>query len=169
VGSRWAWGPARGPGCALARPADATPPPSGSQAAARQSGHRGSSAPTPFTQQVGSDVAVFGVFTKWYGQNEYAFRAAREAGARLMLHVSTQDGYGTRELITPRGIARGEGDRYLLSLNRRIAEAAEPVYVRLLAEMNQANNGYSAFDRNGRSRGASHSTAAFRSAGAAPR
>jgi hypothetical protein len=86
-----------------------------------------------------------------------------------MLHVSTQDGYGTRELITPRGIARGEGDRYLLSLNRRIAEAAEPVYVRLLAEMNQANNGYSAFDRNGRSRGASHSTAAFRSAGAAPR
>jgi hypothetical protein len=33
------------------------------------------------------------VFTKWYGQNEYAFRAAREAGARLMLHVSTQDGY----------------------------------------------------------------------------
>ena len=71
-----------------------------------------------------------------------------------MLHVSTQDGYGTRELITPRGIARGEGDRYLLSLNRRIAEAGEPVYVRLLAEMNQANNGYSAFDRNGRSRGA---------------
>jgi hypothetical protein len=81
-----------------------------------------------------------------------------------MLHVSTQDGYGTRELITPRGIARGEGDRYLLSLNRRIAEAAEPVYVRLLAEMNQANNGYSAFDRNGRSRGPAHSTKAFRAA-----
>ena len=115
-------------------------------------------------EQVGSEVAVFGVFTKWYGQNEYAFRAARQAGARLMLHVSTQDGYGTRELITPRGIARGEGDRYLLSLNRRIAEAGEPVYVRLLAEMNQANNGYSAFDRSGRSRGPTHSTRAFRSA-----
>ena len=36
--------------------------------------------------------------------------------------------------------------------------------MRLLAEMNQANNGYSAFDRNGRSRGPSHSTAAFRNA-----
>ena len=144
---------------APARAGTFTPPPG-----KVYTGLSGSTAPTPFTQQVGSDVAVFGVFTKWYGQNEYAFRAADEAGARLMLHVSTQDGYGTRELITPRGIARGEGDRYLLSLNRRIAEAGEPVYVRLLAEMNQANNGYSAFDRNGRSRGASHSTAAFRRA-----
>ncbi len=127
-------------------------------------GLSGSTSANPFVGQVGSDVAVFGVFTKWYGSNEYAFAAAHQAGARLMLHVSTQDGYGTRELITPLGIARGEGDRYLRSLNRRIAEAGEPVYVRLLAEMNQANNGYSAFDRNGRSRGPAHSTKAFRSA-----
>jgi len=124
----------------------------------------GSTSAELFTRQVGGDVAVFGVFTKWYGQNEYAFRAARQAGARLMLHVSTQDGYGTRELITPLGIARGEGDRYLVSLNRRIAAEGTPVYVRLLAEMNQANNGYSAFDRSGRSRGPSHSTRAFRNA-----
>jgi hypothetical protein len=40
----------------------------------------------------------------------------------------------------------------------------EPAYARLLAEMNQANNGYSAFDRNGRSRGPAHSTKAFRAA-----
>src|SRR4051812_45052810 len=70
----------------------------------------------PYRGQVGKDVAVFGVFTKWYGANDYAFRAAHDAGARLMLHISTQDGYGTRERITPRGIARGEGDRYLVSL-----------------------------------------------------
>ena len=127
-------------------------------------GLSGGTSAQPYAGQVGKDVAVFGVFTKWYGHNEYAFAAARRAGARLMLHVSTQDGYGTRELITPLGIARGKGDRYLLSLNRRIAEAGEPVYVRLLAEMNQANNGYSAFDRSGRSRGPSHSTAAFRAA-----
>src|SRR3954452_20600515 len=127
-------------------------------------GLSGSTSTSPFTQQVGKDVAVFGVFTKWYGQNEYAFRAAHRAGARLMLHISTQDDYGTRELITPLGIARGEGDRFLLSLNRRIAQEGAPVYVRLLAEMNQTNNGYSAFDRNGRSRGPSHSTKAFRNA-----
>ena len=40
-------------------------------------GLSGSTSARPFTQQVGSDVAVFGVFTKWYGHNEYAFRAAR--------------------------------------------------------------------------------------------
>ena len=33
--------------------------------------------------------------------------------------------------------------RYLVNLNRRIAEHGEPTYVRLMAEMNQANNGYS--------------------------
>ena len=44
------------------------------------------------------------------------------------------------------------------------ARTANPVYIRLLAEMNQANNGYCAFDRNGRSRGPSHSTTAFRNA-----
>ena len=40
-----------------------------------------------------------------------------------MLHISTQDGYGVPEVISPRGIARGQGDRYLLALNRRIDEA----------------------------------------------
>src|SRR3954451_15038438 len=127
-------------------------------------GMSGSTSASLFTRQVGKDVAVFGVFTKWYGANEYAFRAARQAGARLMLHVSTQDGYGTRELITPLGIARGEGDRYLLSLNRRIADEGAPVYVRLPPEKTQTNNGSSAFARSGRPRGPSHSTKAFRGA-----
>ena len=81
-----------------------------------------------------------------------------------MLHISTQDGYGTREVVTPRGIARGDGDRYLVGLNRRIAEHGQPTYIRLMAEMNQANNGYAAFDRSGRPRGPSHSTAAFKQA-----
>src|SRR4051794_41871397 len=81
-----------------------------------------------------------------------------------MPHISTQDGYGTPERVTPRGIARGQGDGYLLRLNRRLGEEENPVYIRLLAEMNQTNNGYSAFDRNGRWRGPSHSTKAFRAA-----
>jgi hypothetical protein len=96
----------------------------------------------PYSGQVGKDVAVMGVFVQWDGGFDYAFRAADAAGARLMLHISTQDGYGTAERITPRGIARGQGDDYLLRIN----------------------NGYSAFDRSGRSRGPSHSTKAFRAA-----
>jgi hypothetical protein len=117
-----------------------------------------------FERQTGNHPAVFGFFTKFSGANEFIFRGAEQAGSRLMLHISTQDGYGTREIVTPRGIARGEGDRYLVNLNRRIAEHGQPTYIRLMAEMNQANNGYSAFDRSGRSRGPAHSTAAFKQA-----
>jgi hypothetical protein len=118
----------------------------------------------PYSGEVGKDIAVMGVFVQWDGGFDYAFRAADAAGARLMLHISTQDGYGTPERVTPRGIARGQGDAYLLRLNRRLGEEENPVYIRFLAEMNQTNNGYSAFDRNGRSRGPSHSTKAFRAA-----
>jgi hypothetical protein len=117
-----------------------------------------------FQRQTGNHPAVFGFFTKFGGANEFIFRGAEQAGSRLMLHISTQDGYGTREVVTPRGIAQGEGDRYLVGLNRRIAESGRPAYIRLMAEMNQANNGYSAFDRSGRPRGPAHSTAQFRQA-----
>jgi hypothetical protein len=68
------------------------------------------------------------------------------------------------EVISPRGIARGQGDAYLLTINRRIAEEGKPVYIRLMAEMNQTNNAYSAFNANGSSRGASHSTTQFKAA-----
>ena len=64
--------------------------------------------------------------SQWDGGFDYAFRAADAAGARLMLHISTQDGYGTPERVTPRGIARGQGDAYLLRLNRRLGEEANP-------------------------------------------
>ena len=117
-----------------------------------------------FERQTGNHPAVFGFFTKFYGSNEFIFRAAEHASSRLMLHISTQDGYGTREIVTPRGIARGEVDRYLVNLNRRIAEYGQPTYIRLMAEMNQANNGYAAFDKSGRSRGPAHTTAQFKQA-----
>src|SRR3954470_11529660 len=127
-------------------------------------GLSGSQSTSPFAAQVGKRPAVFGFFTYWNSPNEYTFRAAKAAGARLMLHISTSHGYGEPERVTPRGIARGRGDPYLLSLNRRIAAAGEPVYIRLMAEMNQTNNGYCAFNRDGSSRGPGHSTKVFRAA-----
>jgi hypothetical protein len=81
-----------------------------------------------------------------------------------MLHISTAQGYGAPEQITPQGIAQGHGDGYLLSLSERIAQRGEPVYIRLLPEMNQANNAYCAFNNDGSSRGPSHSTKSFRNA-----
>jgi hypothetical protein len=149
-------------GLALAAPAAADPllPPAGKVF----SGMTGGQSVSLFERQTGNHPQVFGFFTKFYGANEFIFRGAERAGSRLMLHISTQDGYGTREVVTPRGIAQGDGDRYLVKLNRRIARYGHPTYVRLMAEMNQANNGYSAFDRGGRPRGPSHSAAAYKQA-----
>jgi hypothetical protein len=127
-------------------------------------GVTGSKSIAQFKSQVGKHPSVFGFFTRWNGPVEYIYDSAERAGSRLTLHISTQDGYGTPEAVTPRGIANGAGDGYLLKTNQRIAEYGKPTYVRFLAEMNQANNGYSAYNRDGSSRGPSHSTGAFKQA-----
>ncbi len=127
-------------------------------------GVTGSKSVSQFKRQVGKHPSVFGFFTKFGGPAEYIYDSVERSGSRLMLHISTQDGYGTPEAVTPRGIATGAGDAYLIRTNRRIAEYGEPTYVRFLAEMNQTNNGYSAYNRNGTARGPSHSTSAFKQA-----
>jgi hypothetical protein len=127
-------------------------------------GVTGSKSVSNFKQQVGKQPSVFGFFHKWGGPTGYIYDSVQRSGSRLMLHISTQDGYGTKEAITPREIAQGKGDRYLIRTNREIAAYGQPTYVRFLAEMNQTNNGYCAYNRNGTSRGPSHSTKAFKAA-----
>ncbi len=117
-----------------------------------------------FSGEVGKHPAVDGVFVTWGRSFQSAFGQARANHARLMLHISTAQGYGSPEQITPLAIANGRGDGYLLSLGEEIARSHQPVYIRLLPEMNQANNAYCAFNSDGSSRGASHSTASFRQA-----
>src|SRR3954453_219542 len=128
------------------------------------SGLSGSTSTASFSSQVGKRPAVFGFFTQWWGNNQFIFDSARASHSRLMLHISTNHGYGEPEKVTPLGIARGVGDSYLLSLNRKIADYGEPVYIRLMAEMNQTNNAYCAFNRNGSPRNAAHRTKAFKNA-----
>lgn len=117
-----------------------------------------------FEGQVGKHPAVDGVFVTWGRTLGSAFGQARANHARLMLHISTTQGYGAPEQITPRGVAQGQGDGYLLQLDQAIALSAQPVYTRLFPEMDQANNAYCAFNNDGSSRGASHSPASFRQA-----
>lgn len=117
-----------------------------------------------FAAETGSDPGAIGFFTKWYGSWEYIFSAAERADATLVLHLTTTSGQGAREAHTPLALSRGDGDGYLVRLNRRIDEYGKPVYVRLLAEMNQADNSYAAYDHSGRFRGRAHSTTAFRQA-----
>jgi hypothetical protein len=124
-------------------------------------GLSGSTSTQPFQGQVGSEPGVFGVFVKWGSLGDYVFDSAESAGARLMIHISTSEGQNMPEVISPGAIARGDGDAYLLRMNRRLTGWGQPAYVRLLAEMNQVNNPYAGFDRNGRSRGKSHSPQTF--------
>ena len=122
--------------------------------------------PAAFQQQVGKHVAVFGFFGSWGGEFASLLTYGRSLHARLLLHLSTDVGYGSGagQEISPAGIATGHSDDYLVRLCEELATSGAPVYLALLPEMNQANNAYSAFNANGSSRGASNSTAAFRQA-----
>ena len=80
-------------------------------------------------------------------------------GSSAMLSLSTK---GTR--LTPRDLARGGGDGFLIRLNALLADHGEVVYVRPLSEMNNGNNPYSAYDLSGRSRGPAYATGQFKRA-----
>jgi hypothetical protein len=119
---------------------------------------------TGYVKAAGKRPAVFQFFVAWGDRFQYAYRRAAQAGAGLMVHLSTYNGPGTKERITPRAIALGRDDRYLVALGRDFAAHRQPVYLRLFAEMNNAANPYSAFHHNGTARDSHHSSAWFRQA-----
>ena len=130
-------------------------PPAGSVFTGTSAGPAGS-----FASEVGKHPAVYGEFVHWGQSIGFAFTSAAAAHATLMLHLQTYAGTGP-EAITPQQIAAGAGDRYLVTLNGLIAHFGKPVYIRLLPEMNQANNPYCAFNPDGSSRGPAFAPSAF--------
>jgi hypothetical protein len=114
------------------------------------------------TNQV-SDVRLrftgWGGGWRWVGQWQ-AFFFDRPTP---VMSFGTHGHYGN-EAITPRAIARGRGDNYLVAMNKAIADYGKPVYIRPMAEMNGYWNFYCAFNSNGTSRGRSHSTKSFKQA-----
>jgi len=117
-----------------------------------------------YVRAAGKRPAVFQFFVNWGDSFQYAYRRAQDARAGLMVHLSTYNGPGTRERITPRDIALGRGDRYLSSLRRDFAAYGRPVYLRPFGEMNNAANPYSAYGRDGRARDSAHTQFWFRQA-----
>src|SRR4051794_39905278 len=153
---------------ALALPASAHAsaflPPSGKVFWGGQGGYtRGKIA--DFAGQSGKAPAVFNYFISWHASDSdihwlgFRFDDAIAQRARPMLSVSP-NGTG----LTPRSIAGGKGDRFLVELNRLIAEKNVVTYVRPMSEMNNGNNSYSAYRLNGRSRGAAYTTRQFKRA-----
>jgi hypothetical protein len=89
---------------------------------------------------------------------------AARTGVHPMFHLSTAAGGHGRSVITPGQLARGDGDRYLVDLAQLIEASGQAVYVRVMAEMNNWNNPYSAFGATGAARGGDHSSRAYRQA-----
>jgi hypothetical protein len=115
-----------------------------------------------FAVQSGKHPAVYNFFISWNASDSalhwlsFRFAYAKAEKSAAMLSVSPEE---TR--LTPRDIARGEGDAFLIALNRMIAEAAVVTYLRPLSEMNNGNNPYSPYDLMGRPRGPAYSVKQF--------
>jgi hypothetical protein len=120
--------------------------------------------PVRFDGQTGQHSRVRLIIVGWGqgGTAAYFTSLFATMGDEPMLGLSAGSAGG--EAITPAQIAHGAGDSYLAAINQALADWRKPIYVRPLAEMNGYWNAYSAYNQNGSSRGATHSTAAFRKA-----
>ena len=111
---------------------------------------------------VGKHPPVYQEFVAW-GQYLPGITAdASRARSRLMMHITTA--YGSHEAITPAGIARGDGDTWLIGLTQAIFDSGNITYIRLMAEMDTSWNPYGAFNSDGSRRDSAHSAAAFKQA-----
>lgn len=123
--------------------------------------------PDRFQRQTGQDSQIRQIFLGWGQGSTWGSRFA-ELFAGLeptpMIHIGTDQGRARTEAITPAQIAAGRGDAYLIALNQAIAAYGGPIYVRVMAEMNNPRNLYSPTRPNGTSKGPSHSPAAYKQA-----
>lgn len=107
--------------------------------------------------------AVIQTFHPWNNSLDKAMGRWRELRARPMLHIGTVEDDGN-EVITPRGIAFGGGDDYLLYLNQTLTENEMLTYIRPLGEPNRCLNAYAAFDCAGEPRSPKYAARWYRKA-----
>ncbi len=118
--------------------------------------------PGTYARATGKHPAVYQEFLAWGQWVPGITAVATNAHTRLMIMISTRS--GTQEMVTPGAIARGAGDAWLISLQNSVAASGLVTYVRLMAEMDGYWNPYSAFNQDGSSRGAAHSSTAYKQA-----
>jgi len=117
-----------------------------------------------FSSAVHKHPAVMESFRTWGSDFPDSIRRWQTARTRPMIHISTADNNDGHELITPAQIAAGQGDRYLVRLNKLFYEKEMRAYVRPLGEPNRCLNVWAAYDCAGASRGPEHSPTAFKRA-----
>jgi hypothetical protein len=109
-----------------------------------------------FSTAVSKHPAVIQSFRTWGSDFPDSIQRWQTARARPMIHITTADSNDGHEIVSPRAIAQGAGDEYLVRLNRLFYEKEMRTYVRPLGEPNRCLNVYAAYDCAGALRSSSH-------------
>ncbi len=100
--------------------------------------------------------AVIESFRDWGSDFHGSIGRWQTARARPMIHITTADSHDGHEIFTPRALATGYGDDYLIRLNRLFWAKRMPAYVRPLGEPNRCLNVYASYDCAGSPRDSAH-------------
>lgn len=109
-----------------------------------------------FSTAVSKHPAVIESFRTWGSDFPDSIQRWQTARARPLIHITTADNNDGHELISPRAIAAGAGDEYLVRLNRLFVEKQMRAYVRPLGEPNRCLNVYASYDCGGARRDSAH-------------
>jgi len=115
-----------------------------------------------FSSAMHKHPALIETFRNWGSDFHGSIERWQEARARPVLHITTADSGDGHELVTPRGIAQGYGDDFLIRLNRLFWEKRMPAYIRPLGEPNRCLNVYASYDCAGNGRDGAHSPRWYR-------
>ncbi|HTW12852.1 MAG TPA: hypothetical protein VME01_08920, partial [Solirubrobacteraceae bacterium] len=115
-----------------------------------------------YTNEIHRHPAVYQEFVAWGQWLPGITQDAITNRARLMMMITTK--FGARNMISPEGIADGGGDAWLIGLGQQLYASHNITYMRLMAEMNNCNNDYAAYNCNGSSRGPAYSADEFKQA-----
>ncbi len=109
-----------------------------------------------FSAALRKHPAVIETFRTWGSDFPDSIQRWQAARARPVLHFTTADSGDGHELISPKAIAQGYGDEYLVRLNKLFWAKRMRAYIRPLGEPNRCLNVYAAYDCAGQPRDAAH-------------
>lgn len=112
----------------------------------------------PWERMVDKHPPVFETYMTWNTPTAWLRPRGNPSGTRVGLHLSTASGYGKPGVISPRGIALGHSDRFLVKLCRNLAHSKKIVYLRIMGEPNGHWNAYAPYNSNGSFRGEQNSS-----------
>jgi hypothetical protein len=114
--------------------------------------------PTRFQNQTGQQTQIVHTFVS-FSQTSSLGQIAASSGPVPMLALNT-GAYGATPTGTPRGIALGQNDAFLIRLNGVVNDwGGDRFYVRPFPEMNAYWESNSAYNQNGAPRGGAYTTA----------